>query len=154
MKTTVTLLKTPVGLMEEGGMSDARCWGRQAPGGRSKSCWIEWLEDQHLHGGCFDFQAENRVFEYSDSFAPRGWKPYDMESQVDLQRIFHCEMNADFETHYCHLDCLGWSYLVKFDLFHNCLEDFHSAPSDAIGFQLSSHEASNNTKRWIRLATF
>ncbi len=49
---------------------------------------------------------------------------------------------------------LGWTYLVKFDLFHNARLDFHRAPLYAIGFQLSSHEASNISKRWIRLATF
>ena len=134
-------------------MSDARCWGSQAPGGSYKSRWNQWLETQYV-AGSFDYQHGDRIFEFSDNSAHRGWKPYDKDSQIMLRRIFSSEMNDNLETAQVPLNCLGWMYLVKFDLFHKTPQDFLCAPSDAIGFQLSSHEASDNTKRWIRLATF
>ena len=123
---------------------------RQAPGGGSP--WYQWMEHQRA-AGRYDFQYGSRVFEYTDSFAPRGWKQYDTVSQVELRRIFE-NMSLDFQTDQVPLDCMGWTYYVKFDIFHTNPQDFHSAPADAIGFQLSGHEASRNTKRWIRLVTF
>ncbi len=134
-------------------MSDARCRTCQPPRGSYKSRWDQWQETQYV-AGSFHYQNGDRIFEFSDNFACGGWLPYDKYSQIMLRRIFLSAMNENFErAHY--LNCLGWMYLVKFDLFHkNSPQDFLCAPSDAIGFQLSSHEASDNTKRWIRLATF
>ncbi len=134
----------------EGGSSEAGVGSGELP--RTKSRWNEWLET--AAGGKFDFQPGDRIFEFSDNLTPWGWrwKPYDKDGQVELQRIFSL-MYSDFETPQVPLDCLGWTYRVKFDLFHNTRQDFHRAPLDAIGFQLSNHPVSNMSKRWIRLAT-
>ena len=52
------------------------------------------------------------------------------------------------------MNCLGWTYTVKFDLLRNNPEDFANAPDDAIGYQFANHVASTTSKRWIRLTTF
>ena len=52
------------------------------------------------------------------------------------------------------MNCLEWTYNVKFDLFHENREMFANAPGDAIGYQISKHPRSTNTKRWIRLTTY
>ncbi len=134
----------------EGGASEAGVGSGEPP--RTKSRWNEWLET--AAAGKFDFQPGDRIFEFSDNLTPWGWrwKPYDKDTQVELQKIF-LSMNADFETAQVPLDCLGWTYQVKFDLFHNTRQDFHEAPLDAMGFQLSDHPVSKKSKRWILLAT-
>ena len=52
------------------------------------------------------------------------------------------------------MNCLKWTYNVKFDVFRKNPGDFANAPDDAIGYQLSKHAISRNCKRWIRLTTF
>ena len=52
------------------------------------------------------------------------------------------------------VNCLGWTYDVKFDVFRTNRREFANAPDDAIGYQFANREISKNSKRWIRLTTF
>ena len=52
------------------------------------------------------------------------------------------------------VNCLGWRYDVKFDVFRKNRRDFANAPDDAIGYQFANHVISKYSKRWIRLTTF
>ena len=101
----------------------------------------------------FEYQEGERVFEFSDSYSETGWKPYDLVSQGQLKRIF-TEMMYGGSSPLTPINCLGWEYLVKFDLFHHDRDAFLNAPRDAIGYQVANHEISRGTMRWIRLTTY
>ena len=114
---------------------------------RTQSRWNEWL--QTSAAGMFEYQEGERIFEFSDRYSRTGWKPYDLSSQGQLQRIFMSGFSSDGT-----INCLGWVYSVKFDLLHDDRDAFLNAPRDAIGYQVANHEISRGTKRWIRLTTY
>ena len=114
---------------------------------RTQSRWNEWL--QTSAAGMFEYQEGERIFEFSDRYSRTGWKPYDLSSQGQLQRIFLSGFSSDGP-----INCLGWVYSVKFDLLHDDRDAFLNAPRDAIGYQVANHEISRGTKRWIRLTTY
>ena len=116
---------------------------------RTQSRWNEWL--QTSAAGMFEYHEGDRVFEFSDRYSRTGWKPYDLLSQSQLQRIF-TDMTGG-SSHLTAINCLGWEYAVKFDLFHQDRDAFLNAPRDAIGYQVANHEI-RGTKRWIRLTTY
>ena len=134
-------------------------WIRQARTGsqdpppaqpRTQSRWNEWLQTEAA--GMFEYHEGERIFEFSDRYSRTGWKPYDLLSQGQLQRIF-TDMTGGSST-LTPINCLGWDYSVKFDLFHQDRDAFLNAPRDAIGYQVANHEIIRGTKRWIRLTTY
>lgn len=118
---------------------------------RSQNRWNEWLQTASRW---YEFHEGDRIFEFSDRYSRTGWKQYDLLSQDQLKRIFTDHMIGGGRSTFYMIDCLGWNYSVKFDLFHQEREAFLNAPSDAIGYQVSNHEIIKGTKRWIRLTTY
>ena len=118
---------------------------------RTQSRWNEWL--QTSAAGMFEYQEGERIFEFSDRYSRTGWKPYDLAAQGQLQLIFRTGGSSGLLTTEP-INCLGWVYSVKFDLFHDDRDAFLNAPRDAIGYQVANHEISRGTKRWIRLTTY
>jgi len=102
----------------------------------------------------FEYEAGESIFEFSDRYSRTGWKPYDLFSQGQLQRIFTDTTGGSSGLLGQPINCLGWDYSVKFDLFHDDRDAFLNAPRDAIGYQVANHEISRGTKRWIRLTTY
>ena len=117
---------------------------------RTQSRWNEWL--QNSAAGKFEYHEGERIFEFSDSFSRTGWKPYDQLAQGQLYFIF-TDMTGGSST-LKPINCLGWDYSVKFDLFHRDGTAFVNAPKDTIGYQVALHEMTQGTKRWIRLTTY
>ena len=116
----------------------------EVPEERTMSRWNEWLLTPAVKDQ-FTFEDGERIFEFSDSFSKTGWKPFDKSAQTQLRDIFR-RMNE--------VNCLGWRYDVKFDVFRTNRMEFANAPDDAIGYQLANHEKSKSSKRCIRLTTF
>ena len=114
-----------------------------------KRRWHEWQAENQAF---FNFRAGERVFEYTDNFSPTGWKVYDRIAQEQLRRIF-VDLMESGESNQEDVDCLGWKYTVKFDVFHRDASTFANAPQHAIGYQVANHEKSTSTTRWIRLST-
>ena len=123
----------------------------QAATPRTMSRWNEWLATPEV-ANQFTFEKGERIFEFSDSYSRTGWKPYDRNSQMQLRTVFD-NLNPAREAT-AEVDCLGWNYVVKFDLFRNHSAYFVDAPAEAIGYQTANHERGNGNKRWIRLTTF
>ena len=124
----------------------------EPPQRRTMSRWNEWLLTPEV-ADQFTFEDGERIFEFSDSFSKTGWKPFDKSAQTQLRDIFRRMMYAE-STLMNEVNCLGWRYDVKFDVFRTNRMEFANAPDDAIGYQLANHEKSKNSKRWIRLTTF
>ena len=123
----------------------------QAATPRTMSRWNEWLATPEV-ANQFTFEKGERIFEFSDSYSRTGWKPYDRNSQMQLRTVFD-KLNPAWEAT-AEVDCLGWNYFVKFDLFRKNPFDFVDAPAEAIGYQMANHECGKGKKRWIRLTTF
>ena len=118
---------------------------------RTQSRWNEWLQTSAALG-VFNFHEGDRVFEFSDHYSRTGWKQYDLLSQDQLRSIFTNTTGGSSPL--TTINCLGWDYSVKFDLFHQDRDAFLNAPRDAIGYQVADHEIIRGTKRWIRLTTY
>ena len=117
------------------------------PHQRTMSRWSEWYLT--VRKEYESFEDGERIFEFFDSGR---WKPYDKGAQTKL-RDFLLTSGSLGKTQAVDVDCLGWKYTVQFDLFHQDPAYFADAPVEAIGFQLSNHQKSRDTKRWIRLTT-
>ena len=112
------------------------------------SRWNEWYLG--VRKEYESFEDGERIFEFFDSGR---WKPYDKGAQTKLRELLLTSGSLG-TTQAADVDCLDWKYTVQFDLFHQDPAYFADAPVEAIGFQLSNHEKSRDTKRWIRLTTY
>ena len=114
------------------------------------SRWNEWLLTPEM-ADQFTFPAGARIFEFSDSYSNTGWKPFNKSGQRQLREIF--DRSKYYEFPFSHeINCFGWKYNVRFDLFRRNPDDFVNAPDDAIGYQFGL--LASIRKRWIRLTTF
>ena len=121
---------------------------------RTQSRWNEWRNRPEV-ADKYSCEDGERIFEFSDSFSRTGWKPYDKSAQQELRGIFRgCTSGSHESTFMVEVNCFGWKYWVTFDVFRENRGDFANAPDDAIGYQLSNHAISINTKRCIRLTTY
>ena len=118
---------------------------------RSRSRWNEWYSENKDQ---YEFEDSERIFEFSDSYSRTGWKPFDKIAQLQLQALFRSCFPVSLKSTTTKVNCLNWTYDVKFDLFHENRREFANAPDEAIGYQFSNHQRSTNTKRWIRLTTY
>ena len=118
---------------------------------RSRSRWNEWYSENKDQ---YEFEDSERIFEFSDSYSRTGWKPFDKSAQTQLRSLLRSCTHGSLESTTEEVNCLGWTYDVKFDAFRTNRMEFANAPDDAIGYQLANHGISKNSKRWIRLTTF
>ena len=87
----------------------------EPPQRRTMSRWNEWLSTPEV-ADQFTFEDGERIFEFSDSFSKTGWKPFDKSAQTQLRDIF-LRMKCAESTCSEEVNCLGWTYDVKFDFF-------------------------------------
>ena len=117
---------------------------------------VDWLlsngADPTIRAAYLSLGGESFSLVTSFELAELHFPEYDLLSQDQLQRIF-TNMTGGSST-LTTINCLGWDYSVKFDLFHQDRDAFLNAPRDAIGYQVADHEISRGTKRWIRLTTY
>ena len=125
----------------------------EPPQRRTMSRWNEWLLTPEV-ADQFTFEDGERIFEFSDRYSRTGWKPFDKIAQLQLQALFRSCFPVSLESTTTKVNCLNWTYDVKFDLFHKNRREFANAPDEAIGYQFSSHQRSTNSKRWIRLTPY
>ena len=148
----------PTAPLPQEGVAQASCGSgepvpEEPPQRPNRSRWNEWLLTPEV-ADQFMFEDGERIFEFSDRYSRTGWKPYDQLTQGQLSRIFTDMIGGSSGLLGEPINCLGWVYSVKFDLFHQDRDAFLNAPRDAIGYQVADHEIIRGTKRWIRLTTY
>ena len=99
---------------------------------RTMSRWKEWFSNPEV-ADKYTFEDGERIFEFSDRYSRTGWKPFDKIAQLQLQALFRSCFPVSLESTTTKVNCLNWTYDVKFDLFHENPRDFANAPDDAIG---------------------